>query len=92
MADTSLLNKSLSITIFGPDKVLYQGNIKALTSVNDAGRFDVLPLHSNFISIIRDFLILHESDNKNKEMKFREGVLKVFGDDISIFLGIEGLK
>jgi F0F1-type ATP synthase epsilon subunit len=93
MPDTNTqLKNELSIIIYGPEKVLYEDKIKAFTSVNDAGKFDVLPLHSNFISIIKDYLILHQQSGDDKEFKFRNGVLKVYANQISVFLGLEGLK
>lgn len=84
------LNNALSLTILSSDAITYQGKVKAVSAVNDKGPFDVLPSHSNFISIIKDQLILHELSGEKKEMKIKRGVMKVYQDKVFVFLGIEG--
>lgn len=85
-------NSEISVTIYGLESIVYQGKVKALTSVNEKGKFDILPLHSNFISIVKDSLILHERQGTKKEFKLQRGVLKLANNQISIFLGLEGLQ
>jgi len=84
--------QDISVTIYGPESILYQGKVKAVTSVNDKGKFDILPLHSNFISIVKNYLILHELQGSQKEFKLKQGVLRLVNNQMSIFLGLEGLK
>jgi len=86
------MNKEISVTIYGLESIIYQGKIKALTSVNDKGKFDILAFHSNFISIVKDYLILHERQGSQKEFKLKQGVLKLVNNQMSIFLGLEGLQ
>lgn len=83
--------QELSITIYGLESILYEGKAKAITSVNDKGQFDILPLHSNFISVIKDKLILYERTGSQKEFKLKNGVLKLVNNRASVFLGLEGL-
>ncbi len=84
--------QDISVTIFGLESVIYQGRVSALTSVNEKGKFDVLPLHSNFISIVKDYLILHERQGSEKEFKLSRGVLRIVNNEVTIFLGLEGLQ
>jgi len=84
--------QEINVTIFDLESIVYQGKIKALTSINEKGKFDILPMHSNFISIVKDYLILHEREGKTKEFKLKRGVLRVVNNEISIFLGLEGLQ
>ena len=86
------MQSEISVTIYDLEAIVYKGKIKALTSVNEKGKFDILPLHSNFISIVKDYLILHEREGKDKEFKLKRGVLRVVNNEISIFLGLEGLQ
>jgi F0F1-type ATP synthase epsilon subunit len=44
----------LTVIINSPDKVIWEGKAEFVSSVNSQGTFDILPMHSNFISIITD--------------------------------------
>lgn len=87
-----MISQELSVTIYGLESVLYQGKINALTSINDKGTFDILPFHTNFISVIKDRIILHKRSGDDQEFKLKKGVLKIVGNQVSVFLGIEGLQ
>ncbi|OGK26238.1 hypothetical protein A2954_03475 [Candidatus Roizmanbacteria bacterium RIFCSPLOWO2_01_FULL_37_12] len=84
--------QDISVTIYGLESVLYKGNVNAITSINEKGKFDILPLHSNFISIVKDYLTLQLKDGSEKKFKLIQGVLKFTDNEASIFLGLEGLK
>ena len=86
------MQSDISVTIYSLESILYQGRVSALTSVNEKGKFDILPSHSNFISIVKGYLILHEKDGNDKEFKLNQGVLKLSNNEAFIFLGLEGLK
>ena len=59
-----------------------------MTSVNDKGEFDVLEKHINFVTLIKEKIIIHTTDGRVEEMKIKEGVLRVHKDEVSIFLGL----
>jgi F0F1-type ATP synthase epsilon subunit len=69
--------EKFKVTVRNRMSVVFDDYVKALTSKNDAGEFDVLPEHSNFISLITSPLILRKLDGKNQEIKFTTGLLKV---------------
>lgn len=79
---------TISINIENSDTVLYTGEVKAVTCINDKGAFDVLPFHANFISLIKDKIIIHESSGRDKEIDISQGVMKVINNKIAIFVGI----
>lgn len=66
----------------------FNDKVKAVTSYNDRGIFDVLPEHESFISVIKNKIIIHLLDGKDKEMKIDTGVLKVYTNEVHIFLGL----
>ena len=86
------MNSDISVIIYSLESILFKGKVNALTSVNEKGKFDILPMHSNFISIVRDYLNLHLKDGSEKEFKLSQGVLKFTNNEVIIFLGLEGLK
>lgn len=83
-----IIIEPLSVTIRTREEVLFSGQVNALTSVNEDGLFDVLPQHSNFISIIKDYVILHKPDNTTKKIDLTSGVIQVTNNLVNIFVGI----
>ena len=68
--------------------VSFNDKVRAITSFNEKGVLDVLPQHENFISVIKDKIIIHTKDGQDKEMKIDNGVLKVYENEAHIFLGL----
>lgn len=79
----------LHIVIDSPSNLIYEGDIKALTLYNELGPFDVIQKHTNFISAIKNKIIIYLLDDKIKEIPIEEGIVKINRRGIEIFLGIE---
>jgi F0F1-type ATP synthase epsilon subunit len=80
---------SLSVTVRSSDSLLFQGMARAISSFNEKGPFDVLPMHVNFISIIKKKLIISLPDRQKKEFKINEAVMKVEKNNVQVFCGVE---
>lgn len=89
--DQEINLNTLLIEVKSPEKIFFEGEVKAISSFNESGRFDVLPQHANFISIIREFLIIYDKAGAKQEIKIDRGVLKVTANKVQVFLGIETL-
>ena len=79
----------LELTVRDRTRVIFNGPIKSLSSVNETGPFDILQSHANFISIIKDKLTIRVEGKKEEEMKIDQGVLKVKGNKVTVYLGIK---
>lgn len=82
-------SNKLNLTIKTREKVVFEGDVKALTSFNQVGPFDVLPEHANFISLIEKSLIIHNANGTKREIKFDIALLRVVENKVEIFLGIK---
>ncbi len=80
---------ALHVIVQNPESTLFQGNAVAISSVNQKGPFDILPLHANFICMIKDSLTIYETQKKTRKIPLEKGILKVFENNITVFLGIE---
>lgn len=78
--------ESLYAVVRTKDQVLFQGNVEAVTSYNDKGTFDILPEHINFISLIKDRLVLHQKLEENKEIGIQRGILKVLQNKVFVYV------
>lgn len=82
------INKRIMVQVLSPAKVLFTGSALVITSLNEQGRFDILPYHANFISIIKEYLIIR-SDRKNKrKIDIKTGVLHCKNNVVKVFVDI----
>lgn len=80
---------SITLTIRGRDGTLMnKEEVFAVTSVNKNGLFDILPEHENFISLIKDKVIVHKKRRDKQEIKIGTGVVEVTQNIVNIFLGM----
>lgn len=79
------------LTIMTESDTLFDEEVKAITSYNEDGKFDVLPMHANFISLVREKVIVHKPDDSKQEFPLEVAVLKVGDNDVEVFFGIEGV-
>lgn len=86
-----MADKKFKVKIRDTENILFEGEVERISSYNEVGPFDIYPMHANFISIIRQELILYDNHEKVKELKFEQAVMKVKQDSANIFLGIEVL-
>lgn len=66
----------------------FQGRAEVVSSQNKLGNFDILPEHTNFITLIFKNLTIQSEDKKNFGYQFEKGVLEVSENKVNIFLGL----
>lgn len=85
-----MVNKSkIDVEVYSVEGEVFSGPVESISSVNDEGPFDILPSHANFISIIKDKLVLNLGSEEKKEISLVSGVVKHFEDKTKIYLGVE---
>ena len=83
--------KLIAIVVQDTENTLFEGQVDRITSFNEVGRFDVYPMHANFISILNQKITLYNNHQIVKEMNIEQAIMKVKQDKVTIFLGIESL-
>jgi len=66
----------------------FKGEAEAVSSQNRLGKFDILPEHTNFITLISGDLTIHTADKKKIAYQFERGVLEVSENKVNVFLGL----
>jgi F0F1-type ATP synthase epsilon subunit len=69
-------------------EIFYQGEALTVSSQNRLGKFDVLPRHTNFITLIFNNLTIITPEKKKISYQFERGVLEVRENKLNIFLGL----
>lgn len=81
--------KPLTLQVRNREGVVFQGQVKNLSSINDKGEFDVLSYHANFISLINEKLVLRLLDNTERVINLERGVMRVIGNNVDVYLGVK---
>ena len=79
--------KKLHVNIKDRGRIYFDGEANAVTTYNEMGIFDVLPMHENFISLIKKKIVIHDEVNQ-RELEIDSGLLKTTGDKVNIYLGV----
>lgn len=82
-------NISINVVVRNRENILFQDKVAAVTSYNDKGIFDILPEHENFISLIKQRVVLHKTRNENLEIKIDNGVVRVYKDNVFFYINFE---
>jgi F0F1-type ATP synthase epsilon subunit len=69
-------------------EVFYQGEAISVSSQNQLGKFDILPKHTNFITLIFDELSIVTLKGEKITYRFKRGVLEVTKNKVNIYLGL----
>ena len=85
---TDDLKTDLHVLVIHPERIIFEGKAKAVTGKNDNGTFDILPLHSNFVSLIKEKVIIRTMDDLVQEIPIEQAILKVLRNQVYIFIGI----
>lgn len=78
----------LTVSVKATDKILWEGEADSVSSMNSQGPFDILPFHSNFISVIENSPIIVRVDKEKKEYNFAFSVMYAHGNKVQIFTNL----
>jgi F0F1-type ATP synthase epsilon subunit len=77
------------VTVKNKTGTVTEEDARAVSSYNELGIFDVLPLHIHFISLIRKKVTIHQGKNgRDRDIDIGTGLMKVDDDKVSIYLGL----
>lgn len=82
-------NNNIKLFIRSREGVLFDGEVSSLSSKNELGLFDVLPSHSNFISLINDHIFYRDLvTGVSHKIPITRAILKASGNDVTVFIGM----
>jgi len=82
------MSDRLSVRINSPEKFIWEGEAVSVSSVNNNGPFDILPLHANFITIIRNTPIRVNTGQEVKDFTFPNAIIYAHANAVSIYTNI----
>lgn len=59
----------LNVKIMSPTQTIFDGEVLSVSSVNSTGKFDILPYHANFITLVKKNPVILRIRKKGQEGK-----------------------
>ena len=78
----------MRVSVRSRQGLVFSGELASVTSFNAKGEFDVLPMHTNFVSMIAKKVILRKVGGKKEEINLNTGVMMVEKNEVKVFLGV----
>lgn len=79
---------TLKVIARAPFTVYYDGDARAVTATNNVGKFDILPGHADFFSLINSGDLIIETDDEDITIAISNGIICVKDDEVLLFLNI----
>ncbi|MBI4036816.1 hypothetical protein HY385_00110 [Candidatus Daviesbacteria bacterium] len=80
----------LQVKIISPKETLFEGPALSVSSKNTVGKFDILPEHANFITVVKDEPIIIRQPNKpDVTFKFSFAVIYNNNNQVKIYTDIQ---
>jgi F0F1-type ATP synthase epsilon subunit len=83
---TAIKRETIAVVIRKKDGVVWQGEADSLSSTNEIGTFDILPEHTHFVGLIREYVLIRV-DKEEKKWPTDRGILSVKDGIVEAYLG-----
>lgn len=88
MSSEIFYREEFNLLIRDKQNILYQGKASALSTRNVDGPLDILPEHTHFISLVKDFILVTKPDGTKSQFTIDMGIIKVYENEVWVYLGI----
>lgn len=78
----------LTVKVWSPFQIYFDGEAKSVSGVNATGPFDVLPQHRNFISLLNGGELNLRTIQGDVRIRISGGVMQVHQDVVTVFLEV----
>ncbi len=80
--------EELSVIARAPFHIYYEGNAKSVTAVNVVGKFDILPGHADFFSILSPSDVVIETATEPISFTINTGIITVRDNAVMLFVNM----
>lgn len=78
----------LNVIARAPFDVYYEGQAAVVTAVNKVGRFDILPGHADFFSVLSPGEVLIETGAETVSFMISNGIITVRDNEVMLFVNM----
>ncbi|MGH7142000.1 MAG: hypothetical protein ACREF5_00760 [Candidatus Saccharimonadales bacterium] len=88
MKHKSDTNRQLTVIARAPFHVYYEGAATAVSAVNKVGKFDILPGHADFFSVMSSGEVNIETEADTINFAISNGIIGVRNNEVMIFVNM----
>lgn len=79
----------MSVKVYAPFQVYFEGEATSVSAVNAAGPFDILPKHRNFLCmLVPCTLTVQPVEGPLKSIKIHRALMHVKADEVVVFMDV----
>lgn len=78
----------MTVKVYAPFKVYFEGEAYSLSAVNATGPFDILPRHHNFLCMLVPCVLKVQGIDGVKEIKVTRALMHVKADYVAVFMDV----
>jgi F0F1-type ATP synthase epsilon subunit len=82
------VNQPLRVIARSPFSVHYEGTANGLSAQNPVGKFDILPGHADFFSMLVPCTVTVDTDDGPVEFEITSGIITVRDNSINLFVNM----
>lgn len=86
------MNQLITVKVNSPERVIWEGPAKWVSSINSDGPFDILPFHANFITIIENKPIRVKTQDQIIEYVFPYSIVYAHNNLVNIYTNLTTQK
>lgn len=80
---------AITVKVYAPFHIYFEGEANSLSAVNDVGPFDVLPGHHNFLCmLVPSEIKIQTLDGATKNIKINRALLHVHDNHTTVFVDV----
>lgn len=78
----------LTVIARAPFHIYYEGAARVVSAANKVGKFDILPGHADFFSVLSPGEVAIETDSDTINFKVTNGIVAVREDEVMLFVNM----
>jgi len=82
----------LQVRILSPKKMIFLGQADSVSSANSTGKFDILPQHANFITLVKNKPITVTTKDTQQSFTFNLAIVLAINNAVTIYTDIGSVE
>jgi F0F1-type ATP synthase epsilon subunit len=79
---------TMSVKVYAPFQVYFEGDAFSVSAVNATGPFDILPKHHNFLCMLEPCTLAIKAPQGDKNIKIHRALMHVKADRVVVFMDV----
>jgi F0F1-type ATP synthase epsilon subunit len=79
---------TMSVKVYAPFKVYFEGEAYSLTAINETGPFDILPHHHNFLCMLIPCDLVITTPDEVKTVRISRALMHVKAEKVTVFVDV----